>query len=162
YHHLFADLLRARLHQELPDQVAVLHRRASAWLETAGLAGEAIQHALAANDVTRAADLLEPVSDRLLMGGQAATLRGWLARLRARVLRAPPRLLSAQAGALHPLESRPLEAIEPTLRAATAALGETDPPRSDATDAAAAAELDRLAGRLVAIRAWEAGWPNGT
>jgi LuxR family maltose regulon positive regulatory protein len=162
YHHLFADLLRARLQQEQPDQVQVLHRRASVWFERAGLVGEAIQHALRAGEFPRAADLLEPVADPLLMGGEMATLNGWLAQLSAPVLRVHPRLLIARAGALHLLESRPLEAIEPALRVAAAALGETDPPRSDATDTAAAAELDRLAGRLVAIHAWEAGWPNGT
>ena len=36
YHHLFADLLRARLLDERPDQIAELHRRASAWFERDG------------------------------------------------------------------------------------------------------------------------------
>ena len=31
YHHLFADLLRARLQQQHPDRVAALHRNAAAW-----------------------------------------------------------------------------------------------------------------------------------
>ena len=31
YHHLFADLLRARLQQEQPDRIAELHRNAAAW-----------------------------------------------------------------------------------------------------------------------------------
>lgn len=31
--HLFADVLRVRLHAELPDGEAVLHRRASDWFE---------------------------------------------------------------------------------------------------------------------------------
>jgi LuxR family transcriptional regulator, maltose regulon positive regulatory protein len=123
YHHLFADLLRARLHQERPDQVRILHGRASAWLEGSGFVDEAIHHALQAEDFTRAAELLEPVADPLLMRGQMATVRGWLARLPVPVLRAHPRLLIAQAGALHFLESRPLDAVEPTLRAAEAALG---------------------------------------
>ncbi len=33
YHHLFADVLRAHLLDEHPDEVAELHRRASAWFE---------------------------------------------------------------------------------------------------------------------------------
>ena len=37
YHHLFADVLRARALEEQPDQVAVLHRRASEWYEANGL-----------------------------------------------------------------------------------------------------------------------------
>ena len=47
YHHLFADLLRARLEQE-PGRVAELHKRAAAWYEDHGLADEAIRHAAAA------------------------------------------------------------------------------------------------------------------
>ena len=35
YHHLFADLLRARLQQEQPGRVAQLHRNAAAWYERA-------------------------------------------------------------------------------------------------------------------------------
>ena len=34
YHHLFADVLRARLLSEQPDQVPLLHQRASHWYET--------------------------------------------------------------------------------------------------------------------------------
>ena len=48
YHHLFADLLRARLQEEQPGQAAQLHRNAAAWHEEHGLADEAIRHALAA------------------------------------------------------------------------------------------------------------------
>ena len=33
YHHLFAEVLQARLLEALPTQVAILHRRASAWHE---------------------------------------------------------------------------------------------------------------------------------
>ena len=38
YHHLFADLLRARLQQQHPDRAAELHRNAAAWSEERGLA----------------------------------------------------------------------------------------------------------------------------
>ena len=59
YHHLFADVLYAHLLAEQPDQVATLHRRASAWYEQHGSAADAIRHALAAEDFERAADLVE-------------------------------------------------------------------------------------------------------
>ena len=36
YHHLFADMLQARLLDERPDEVLELHRRASAWHEQHG------------------------------------------------------------------------------------------------------------------------------
>ena len=61
YHHLFADVLQAYLRAEQPDQLATLHRRASAWYERNGSAADAIRHALAAEDFDRAADLIEQV-----------------------------------------------------------------------------------------------------
>ena len=45
YHQLFADVLRARLQDEQPDRVPVLHRRASHWYEHDGDRSEAIRHA---------------------------------------------------------------------------------------------------------------------
>ena len=59
YHHLFADLLKARLHQAQPDLVPDLHRRAAAWLEQNGFISEAIGHLFAAQETDRAADLIE-------------------------------------------------------------------------------------------------------
>ncbi|HMN30846.1 MAG TPA: AAA family ATPase, partial [Caldilineaceae bacterium] len=41
YHHLFADVLRARLRQNDPGLVAQLHRRASCWFANQGLKAEA-------------------------------------------------------------------------------------------------------------------------
>ena len=66
YHHLFADLLRQRLHQSAASStedagrdVAELHIRASQWYEDNGLEIEAFHHAAAANDVERAERLIE-------------------------------------------------------------------------------------------------------
>ncbi|MGH8939582.1 MAG: AAA family ATPase, partial [Actinomycetes bacterium] len=56
YHHLFADVLRARLLDEQPDVVPHLHRRACDWYEQNGERAVAIDHALAAEDFERAAD----------------------------------------------------------------------------------------------------------
>ena len=65
YHHLFAELLRQRLHQSTASSagneekvVAELHSRASRWYEDNGLEIEAFQHAAAANDVERAERLI--------------------------------------------------------------------------------------------------------
>ena len=59
YHRLFADVLRARLLSERPEQVPVLHRRASRWYESQGLTDEAIGHALTGQDFDRAVHLME-------------------------------------------------------------------------------------------------------
>jgi LuxR family maltose regulon positive regulatory protein len=59
YHHLFTDLLRARLRQSQPAMIPQLHLRASAWYEQNGLVLEAIRHSFSAKDYARAADLME-------------------------------------------------------------------------------------------------------
>jgi LuxR family maltose regulon positive regulatory protein len=59
YHHLFAELLRARLRQFSPGLIPGLHRRASAWLDQNGFPIEALQHALAAQDYDGAARLIQ-------------------------------------------------------------------------------------------------------
>ena len=76
YHHLFADVLRARLLDEQPDRVPELHRRASDWYEQNGERSEAIRHALAGEDFERAADLVElaiPAMRQEPAGGHAAS-----------------------------------------------------------------------------------------
>ena len=80
YHHLFADLLRARLQEEQPGQAAQLHRNVAAWHEEHGLADEAIRHALAAGDPVWAARLIERHFDELFFRrGEGATVQRWLA-----------------------------------------------------------------------------------
>ena len=59
YHHLFADLLRARLQQTLPGLAPQLHQRASAWLEENGFIPQAIHHRLASGELEQTADLIE-------------------------------------------------------------------------------------------------------
>ncbi|HJZ00862.1 MAG TPA: AAA family ATPase, partial [Streptosporangiaceae bacterium] len=66
YHRLFADLLRARLQQQRPGRVAVLHRAAAAWYEEHGLADDAVGHALGAGDTAWAARLIEQHFDATL------------------------------------------------------------------------------------------------
>jgi LuxR family transcriptional regulator, maltose regulon positive regulatory protein len=97
YHHLFADLLRARLEQERPERVAGLHRAAAAWSEQHGLVDDAVRHGLAAGDTLWAARLLERHLDRFLHTGEGATVRGWLDSLPAGLVGSRPRLLLAQA-----------------------------------------------------------------
>ena len=59
YHHLFADLLRARLKSADPQLFVRLHERASVWMEAHQDAKSAVDHALAAQNYGRMADLLE-------------------------------------------------------------------------------------------------------
>ena len=59
YHHLFADVLQARLRQTRPDLIPELHGRASVWHEQQGFLIDAVSHAFRAKDVEHAASLIE-------------------------------------------------------------------------------------------------------
>ena len=86
YHHLFADLLRD-LQRAIPkERMADLHRRASRWYAMAGseretFTGEAIQHALAAQDYALAVALLEDHALEMIMQGYAKTVKAWVQAL---------------------------------------------------------------------------------
>ena len=97
YHHLFADLLRARLQAEQPGRAPTLHRAAAAWCEEHDLADDAVRHALAAGDAAWAARLVERNVETLLGRSEGVTLRRWLSALPAESVRDRPRLCLAQA-----------------------------------------------------------------
>ncbi len=99
YHHLFADVLRARLMEEQPDRAPTLHRRASEWYERNGSPTDAIRHALAAEDFERAAGLVELAALEML-GSSQETLYRWLMALPDEVVRARPVLSVYYAFAL--------------------------------------------------------------
>src|SRR5690242_1821345 len=112
YHHLFADLLRARLQAEQPGREPALHRAAAAWCEEHDLADDAVRHALAAGDPAWAARLVERYVETLLGRSEGTTLRRWLAALPAESVRMRPRLCLAQAyGAAQGFQLEALEAL---------------------------------------------------
>ena len=74
YHHLFADLLRTC--QE--NVTGELHQLASHWYAQAGMASEAIQHALSAEDYALAVDLLEKHAMGMIMQGYTKTVNDWV------------------------------------------------------------------------------------
>jgi LuxR family transcriptional regulator, maltose regulon positive regulatory protein len=114
YHHLFADVLHARLLDEQPGQVPGLHRRASAWYEQNGEPSVAIGHALAGRDFGQAADLIERAIPAMRITRQEATVHGWLKALPDDVVRVRPMLSFAVAGAL--LTGGEPEEVEARLR----------------------------------------------
>jgi LuxR family maltose regulon positive regulatory protein len=120
YHHLFADLLRARLQAEQPGRVQALHRAAAAWCEEHDLADDAVRHAAAAGDAAWAARLIERHVETLLGRSEGVTLRRWFSALPAQAVRDRPRLCLAQAyGAAMGFQ---LEALETLLDDAERAL----------------------------------------
>jgi LuxR family transcriptional regulator, maltose regulon positive regulatory protein len=100
YHHLFGDVLQARLLAERPEDVAGLHARASGWYDTAGEVEAAVRHAFAAGDLDRAADLIELATPELRRQRAEALLRSWVPLVPAEVLARRPVLASNLVGAL--------------------------------------------------------------
>ncbi len=146
YHHLFGQMLRARLAQEQPHTIPDLHRRASAWYaqhaagETA-MQGEAIRHALAAGDGERAVQLVEEVAETLWVRNELTTLRASLTALPTAVLHEHPRLALMLAQLL--VFNGSFADVPPLLDAAEAAL---------AYAALPADEQATLRGRIAAVR----------
>ena len=90
YHHLFRDVLRARLVAERPQQVPVLHRAASGWYASRDMAADAVRHALAAGDHDRAAYLMESALPDMRRTRQDALLLDWMRSLPESVVRHSP------------------------------------------------------------------------
>ena len=100
YHHLFTEVLLAHTLEEQPDQIPLLHRRASAWYEQNNLPAEAIRHALAARDFERAAGLIEKAYPAMDATFQHTAWLGWVRKLPDEVVRVRPVLSVDYARAL--------------------------------------------------------------
>ena len=90
YHHLFADLLRQKLHQKFEGEIDDLHRQASHWFEQEKDIDNAIEHSLKAADFERAANMLEGIINSYWGKGEHRNLQHWLKSLPDDVLFARP------------------------------------------------------------------------
>ncbi len=120
YHHLFADVLRVRLLSERPDEIPLLHQRASQWYERHDLTEEAVRHALAARDFDRAAHLMELAVSVIRRHRREATMYGWLKALPDDAVRRSP-VLSLFYGSML-MATGDLSRVEPWLDDAERAL----------------------------------------
>ena len=161
YHHLFADLLRQRLHQSAASPTGdegrgvaelhtELHIRASVWYEDNGLEIEAFHHATAANDIERAERLMEGDGMPLHYRGAMAPVLNWLASLPTTVLDARPSLWVTYASALTMAGRQPTR-VEEKLQAAEAALAAAALQGVEPDD-----KTQDLVGHIAAIRAMSA------
>ena len=150
YHHLFADLLRQRLHllhstsSSTGDEgryVAELHIRASRWYEKNGMEVEAFRHATIANDVELAMRLMEGDGMPLPFRGEVVPVLNWLKSLSHKVLDAWPLLWVTYASTS--LSNGQQIGVEEKLQAAEYALRSAEP--DDMTK--------DLVGRIAATRA---------
>ena len=152
YHHLFADVLSARLLAEHPDEVPELHARASTWYAAHGQVADAVRHALAAEDFDRAAYLMEEALPETRRARQDGLLMRWMQSLPEPVVRRSPVLSVVSSWSR--LMSGDLDAAESRLDDADAALaaGARDPdlaatwaPTEDLRTAAATIPVYRAA-----------------
>lgn len=151
YHHLFADVLRARLADRHPDRVPSLHAAASRWLAEHGLLADAVRHAIASGDHEHTADVVELALAGLRQGRQDRTIIEWLAAVPDDVLRRRP-LLAASVGWSR-LAAGDFDGVEAWLADAEAALDPTSPgpglvtvARTEATKEAVKAWQDEVRG----------------
>ena len=145
YHPLFAELLRAELRAQLPDEVPELHRRAATWLAAHDDDAGALRHAAAGRAWDLAADLTVERWFHLLINGDMAALKPVLEGMPHEEVEAQPEVALAFAGTLLARGDR--EAAEPYLRLASE--GEAlVPPARRGQFAASMAAMALYEGRL--------------
>jgi LuxR family transcriptional regulator, maltose regulon positive regulatory protein len=98
YHHLFADLLHARLQQTFKIQeIAALHTRAAEWYKHNGLTYEAIHHASMASDDEMVEQLIEKNYLEMMNRGEMSWVRFWMGKLSKEVFTRRPWLCLYEA-----------------------------------------------------------------
>jgi LuxR family maltose regulon positive regulatory protein len=127
FHHLFADLLHARLQQQSPERIPELHIRCSQWYEANQLMDEAIEHALAAQDYDRAARLIDQMAGPMIARSGGLVLQGWIDRLPQEIALNRPWLCISQAWVR--MSTGLIDQAEPLLQAAERRICSDDPPR---------------------------------
>lgn len=90
YHDLFAEFLRNKLQQEMPELLPELHLRAA---QVEGDPSRSIRHYLAATKWDEAAEIIEQVGAETFNRGYLDTLSRWINALPATVRESRPRLL---------------------------------------------------------------------
>ena len=139
YHHLFQDFLGHLLAQRYPEIRPQLYQRASGWFEQNDLLSEAIEMALAADDFSRVADLIEQTAQTTVwQQGQWTSLLHWLETLPPQIINTRPRLSVYHAWGI--MTTGDFEAVEARLQQAEQSI------RSDSLVAAA------INGQIAAIR----------
>ncbi len=93
YHHLFGEFLSARYRAHDPDGWSEAHHSASRWFEQHGFQYEAAEHALAAGDATRLAELIQSFGREFVRRGRIPTLDRWLAGLPDEMIASHPNLV---------------------------------------------------------------------
>lgn len=121
YHHLFGEMLRARLRDEDPQAVAGLHRRAGDWFADHGDVDAAVEHLLAGGAFDAAAAAIKSAVPDMQRERREVRLASWFAALPADMVRADPELGLGYAGSL--LSSGRTEGVDDLLAEAERSVG---------------------------------------
>src|SRR5262249_16434134 len=78
YHHLLRELLMAELRRNDGDLIPKLHSRAAAWYQANGMPETAVEHAQAAGDTERVAELVRAVMNAGWASGRVDPVRRWM------------------------------------------------------------------------------------
>jgi LuxR family maltose regulon positive regulatory protein len=126
YHHLFADLLRARLEKQRPEDISILHVRASEWYRCNHQMSKAIDHVLSARDYDMACRLIDGLVEPLIAENGIGSLLDWIHKLPPEFVSIHPWLCITQAWSA--LFTNDVERIEPSLQIAEQNIHQDDPP----------------------------------
>lgn len=160
YHHLFVELLRHHLRQTYPEQIPLLHQRASVWFERHDHLENAIRHSLMAQDFERAAGLLETIfRQRGWVRRDMHRLLEWFEALPAAVTQTRPKLELGVAWLLLEIFSDRWEQIEAQLRRVETMLTAPDASASRSTSEQETQQLLAEVDLLRANHARQSGQP---
>jgi LuxR family maltose regulon positive regulatory protein len=126
YHHLFAEVLRARLRNgTTASEVTRLYQRACTWHTQAGLVDEAVRYAFLAQDVEQAAALIEQHGMAIMLSSSDVSLvRSWVDQVPRALISTRPRLVVIKGVILGAM--RQFDAVERLLADAAPALSAAD------------------------------------
>jgi LuxR family maltose regulon positive regulatory protein len=125
YHHLFASVLQAHLEAQAPDELPILHRRASDWFEAHEDRPSAVEHAFRAGDLERAAELVELAMPVLRQFRRESVIRSWVEAIPRDMVAERPVLAVSYAGAI--LSANRVDRVDELLTVAESSLASGAP-----------------------------------
>jgi LuxR family maltose regulon positive regulatory protein len=148
YHHLFASFLSQQLKHQGVETVHRLRQRAAEWYDAHGRVDEALEHALGAENIPFAFEIVRRHSMPAASEGRTRAVAGWLGRLPEAQLAEDGKLSVLYAWML--LSIGKTNALEPHIRNASRILLSGDISIPDP------AERQLLMGQLAALQAMQA------
>ncbi|MBA4368025.1 MAG: hypothetical protein C0403_10370 [Desulfobacterium sp.] len=97
YHQLFSDFLLKHLSNTKPKEVTALHEKACQWFTKNKFEYEAIHHAMAANNLEKAAKLIENYGMTAFYHGEGKAIANWIHQIPRNVIKSSPLLCIIQS-----------------------------------------------------------------